>query len=180
LQLVGKLSQVQSDFEMENGRQPTNEEAAERLGVSASKVETLKRSGSGSVSLDQEFSDRDGDGNGALSEVTADPSVSEPAEEADDMLRSRSLRDVLNTLETRERDVLVLRYGLDDGRPRTLYNIGKRFAVTRERVRQIERNALRKLKSPSRSRTLTDHARWAGISPSDIRAATSVPPVDDF
>ena len=180
LQLVGKLSQVQSDFEMENGRQPTNEEAAERLGVSASKVETLKRSGSGSVSLDQEFSDRDGDGNGALSEVTADPSVSEPAEEADDMLRSRSLRDVLNTLETRERDVIVLRYGLDDGRPRTLYNIGKRFAVTRERVRQIERNALRKLKSPSRSRTLTDHARWAGISPSDIIAATSVPPVDDF
>lgn len=177
LSQIGKQSNEIYEFEQQYGRQPTDEELAKRMNMSVSKVQTLKRCSQMGMSLDQEYASKEGSG-GTLSEVTADQGVPEPVDEADDMLRRSSLHDVLNTLETKERDVLVLRYGLDDGRTRTLEAIGKRYDVTRERVRQIEQSALHKLRSPSRSRALTDHAQWAGIPADEVANAVSAPDID--
>ena len=135
------------------GHEPTAEEIAKELDMPVDRVREIMRVALEPVSLETPIGEEE---DSHLGDFIPDDDALAPAEAASQMLLKEELGDVLNTLTPREAKVLVLRFGLDDGHPRTLEEVGKEFDVTRERIRQIEAKALRKLRHPSRSKRLKD------------------------
>lgn len=142
-------------FLQELGREPTTEELAERTGLSVDKINEVMRISLDPVSLETPVGDDDDSSH--LADFIQDQRAPIPQEAATQVLLQEQLEEVLKTLTKREEMVLKLRYGLGDGKARTLEEVGREFHVTRERIRQIEAKALRKLKHPARSRKLRDY-----------------------
>jgi RNA polymerase primary sigma factor len=138
----------------ELGREPTAEEIAEEMMISPDKVREIIKVSQEPVSLETPIGEED---DSHLGDFIEDHAALAPAEAASHQLLKEQVKDALNGLTQREQEVLRLRFGLDDGRSRTLEEVGKEFRVTRERIRQIEAKALRKLRHPSRSRRLKDY-----------------------
>ena len=138
---------------MKLGREPTTKEIADELHIEESKVEEVLKIAQEPVSLETPIGEEE---DSHLGDFIPDEAASEPSEAASFTLLKEQLVDVLGTLTPREEKVLKLRFGIEDGRTRTLEEVGKEFNVTRERIRQIEAKALRKLRHPSRSKKLKD------------------------
>ena len=136
---------------MELGGEPTLEESAEEVNLPIEKIFEANRTAADTLSLDTPAGDEEDTTIGSFVE---DDNTPGPADATSNTLLAEALSEILNTLTEREADVLRLRFGLEDGRPRTLEEVGKEFNVTRERIRQIEAKALRKLRHPVRSQTL--------------------------
>lgn len=153
VETINKLKKVSSQLLHRNGHEPTAEEISEEMGVSVEKVREILRVAQEPVSLETPIGEEE---DSHLGDFIPDEDAPVPAEAAYHTLLREQLGDVLNTLTPREEKVLRLRFGLEDGRPRTLEEVGKEFNVTRERIRQIEAKALRKLRHPSRSKKLRD------------------------
>ena len=137
----------------ELGREPTSEEIAERLGTTKQKVEEALEISRDPVSMDSPIGEEE---DSSLGDFIEDENMLSPSDSADYQMLKKELVNALDTLTDRERKVIELRFGLIDGQARTLEEVGKEFKVTRERIRQIEAKALRKLRHPSRSRKLKD------------------------
>ena len=150
---INKVKKVSSQLLHEYGHDPSAEEIAERLDMSVDKVREIMRVAQEPVSLETPIGEEE---DSHLGDFIPDDDAPVPAEAASQTLLKEQLADVLKTLTPREEKVLRLRFGLEDGRPRTLEEVGKEFNVTRERIRQIEAKALRKLRHPSRSKKLRD------------------------
>ena len=153
VETINKLTREQRILLQELGREPTLEELAERMGVSIERVSEIQKIAQDPVSLETPIGEEEDSHLGDFIEDDKTPTASDSV--ASTMLKEQIAR-VLDTLTPREEKVLRLRYGIDDGRPRTLEEVGKEFNVTRERIRQIEAKALRKLRHPSRSKRLRD------------------------
>ena len=135
------------------GREPTTQEIADELHLEVSKVEEVLKIAQEPVSLETPIGEEE---DSHLGDFVPDDEASQPSEEASYSLLREQLEEVLSTLTSREQQVLRMRFGLTDGRPHTLEEVGRQFDVTRERIRQIESKALRKLRHPSRSKKLRD------------------------
>ena len=153
VETINKVKKVSSQLLHENGHEPSAEEIAERLDMPVDKVREIMRVAQEPVSLETPIGEEE---DSHLGDFIPDEEAPIPAEAASQTLLKEQLADVLKTLTPREEKVLRLRFGLEDGRPRTLEEVGKEFNVTRERIRQIEAKALRKLRHPSRSKKLRD------------------------
>ncbi len=153
VETINRLVREQRILLQELGREPTLEELAERMGVSIERVSEIQKIAQDPVSLETPIGEEEDSHLGDFIEDDKTPTASDSV--ASTMLKEQIAR-VLDTLTPREEKVLRLRYGIDDGRPRTLEEVGKAFNVTRERIRQIEAKALRKLRHPSRSKRLRD------------------------
>ncbi len=153
VETINKLVRIQRQLVQELSREPSPQEVAERMGISVEKVQQIKKIAQEPISLESPVGEEE-DSN--LGDFISDPHALDPYEYTAKMKLREELDDVLGTLTDREERVLRLRFGLVDGRQRTLEEVGKEFNVTRERIRQIEAKALRKLKHPSRSRKLKD------------------------
>ena len=153
VETINKVKKVSSQLLHEQGKEPTAEEIAERLEMSVDKVREIMRVAQEPVSLETPLGEEE---DSHLGDFIPDDEAPVPAEVASHTLLREQLSEVLDTLTEREEKVLRLRFGLVDGRPRTLEEVGKEFNVTRERIRQIEAKALRKLRHPSRSKKLKD------------------------
>ena len=154
VETINKLIRVSRQLLQELGREPTPEEIAERMEIPVERVREIIKISQEPVSLETPIGEEE---DSHLGDFIQDDNVPVPADAAAFTLLKEQLTDVLATLTERERKVLRLRFGLDDGRARTLEEVGKEFSVTRERIRQIEAKALRKLRHPSRSRKLKDY-----------------------
>ncbi|MBI2854513.1 MAG: RNA polymerase sigma factor RpoD [Chloroflexi bacterium] len=151
---INHLARARYHLTQELGREPTVEELGRELGVSVEKVEQTIKVSQRPMSLETPIGE---EGDTHLSDFIEDRTTMTPADAASQQLLKEQLYEVLTTLNPREQRVLQLRFGLEDGRPRTLEEVGTEFGVTRERIRQIEAKALRKLRHPSRSRKLRDY-----------------------
>ena len=176
VETINRLTRVSRNLLEENGREPTDEEIAEEMEVSVARVREIKKISQEPVSLEtpvDEYDELDDEcieysnpvswgvlfghyGGPFLKDFIEDHDTPAPIDAASFMLLKEQLEEVLGTLTPRERDVLKLRYGLEDGRARSLEEVGRAFNVTRERIRQIEAKALRKLRHPARSKKLKD------------------------
>ena len=154
VETINKLIRVSRQLLQELGREPTPEEIAEEMGMPVDRVREILKISQEPVSLETPIGEEE---DSHLGDFIQDDNVPVPAEAASFTLLREQLVEVLGTLTEREQKVLRLRFGLDDGRARTLEEVGKEFNVTRERIRQIEAKALRKLRHPSRSRKLKDY-----------------------
>ena len=154
VETINKLVRVERTLLQELGREPFPEETAQAMGISVERVQEIKKIAQEPVSLETPIGEEE---DSHLGDFIQDDNVPVPAEAATYTLLREQLGEVLGTLTERERKVLELRFGLEDGRSRTLEEVGKEFSVTRERIRQIEAKALRKLRHPSRSRKLKDY-----------------------
>ena len=154
VETINKLIRVQRQLLQELGREPTSEEIAKEMGISVEKVREIKKISQDPVSLETPIGEEE---DSHLGDFIPDEDIPSPVDAAAYSMLQKQLREVLDTLSDREKKVLILRFGLDDGRPRTLEEVGKEFNVTRERIRQIEAKALRKLRHPSRSKKLRDY-----------------------
>lgn len=154
VETINKLIRAQRQLLQELGREPTPEEVAKELNLPVERVREIQKISQEPVSLETPIGEEE---DSHLGDFIQDDNVPVPAEAAAFTLLKEQLVDVLSTLTEREQKVLRLRFGLDDGRARTLEEVGKEFNVTRERIRQIEAKALRKLRHPSRSRKLKDY-----------------------
>lgn len=153
VETINKLIRVQRQLLQDLGREPTPEEIAEDMDLTPEKVREILKIAQEPVSLETPIGEED---DSHLGDFIEDHEATSPSEHAAYELLKEQLEDVLDTLTDREENVLRLRFGLDDGRTRTLEEVGKVFGVTRERIRQIEAKALRKLRHPSRSKRLKD------------------------
>ncbi len=153
VETINKLIRVSRQLLQELGREPTPEEIAAEMELSTEKVREIMKIAQEPVSLETPIGEED---DSHLGDFIEDQEALAPADAAAYELLKEQLEDVLDTLTEREENVLRLRFGLDDGRTRTLEEVGKVFGVTRERIRQIEAKALRKLRHPSRSKRLKD------------------------
>lgn len=153
VETINKLIRVSRQLLQELGREPTPEEIAKEMDLSTEKVREIMKIAQEPVSLETPIGEED---DSHLGDFIEDQEALAPADAAAYELLKEQLEDVLDTLTEREENVLRLRFGLDDGRTRTLEEVGKVFGVTRERIRQIEAKALRKLRHPSRSKRLKD------------------------
>jgi RNA polymerase primary sigma factor len=153
VETINKLIRVQRQLLQDLGREPTPEEIGEDMDLSPEKVREILKIAQEPVSLETPIGEED---DSHLGDFIEDQDATSPSEHAAYELLKEQLEDVLDTLTDREENVLRLRFGLDDGRTRTLEEVGKVFGVTRERIRQIEAKALRKLRHPSRSKRLKD------------------------
>ncbi len=153
VETINKLIRVSRNLLQKNGREPTDEEIAEELEMDVARVREIKKIAQEPVSLETPVGEED---DSHLGDFIEDQDAPAPADAASFMLLKEQLEDVLGTLTPREKNVLRLRFGLEDGRARTLEEVGKSFNVTRERIRQIEAKALRKLRHPARSKKLKD------------------------
>jgi RNA polymerase primary sigma factor len=154
VETINKLIRISRQLLQELGRDPLPEEIAEEMGMPVEKVREIMKISQEPVSLETPIGEEE---DSHLGDFIPDDEVPAPAEAAAFTLLKEQLIDVLDTLTPREEKVLRLRFGLDDGRARTLEEVGKEFNVTRERIRQIEAKALRKLRHPSRSKKLKDY-----------------------
>lgn len=153
VETINKLIRVQRQLLQDLGREPTPEEIAEDMDLTPEKVREILKIAQEPVSLETPIGEED---DSHLGDFIEDQEATSPSDHAAYELLKEQLEDVLDTLTDREENVLRLRFGLDDGRTRTLEEVGKVFGVTRERIRQIEAKALRKLRHPSRSKRLKD------------------------
>lgn len=154
VETINKLIRVSRQLLQELGREPTPEEIAEEMSMPVERVREILKISQEPVSLETPIGEEE---DSHLGDFIQDDNVPVPADAAAFSLLKEQLNEVLGTLTEREQKVLRLRFGLDDGRARTLEEVGKEFNVTRERIRQIEAKALRKLRHPSRSRKLKDY-----------------------
>ena len=153
VETINKLTRVQRVLLQELGREPTPEEIAEKMGVTEERVREIQKIAQDPVSLETPIGEEE---DSHLGDFIEDEKTQTPSESVATTMLKEQLLGVLDTLTPREEKVLRLRYGIDDGKPRTLEEVGKEFNVTRERIRQIEAKALRKLRHPSRSKKLKD------------------------
>ena len=154
VETINKLIRTSRRLSQEYGREPTSEEVARGMGISPEKVREIIKISQEPVSLEMPIGEEE---DSHLGDFIEDRSTMPPVEAASLNLLKDQVEEVLSTLTPRERRVLQLRFGLEDGRSRTLEEVGKEFGVTRERIRQIEAKALRKLRHPSRSKKLKDY-----------------------
>ena len=152
---VNKLSRIKREMYQHLGREATNEELAEESGIEESRIEMLLRQSRDPVSLDMPVG---ADEEAPLGDFIEDAEATDAESAVVASMRHADIRSVLGTLEEREQDVIRLRYGLDDGVPRTLDQIGRRFGLSRERVRQIEREVMSKLRDGHRADRLREYA----------------------
>ncbi len=153
VETITKVKKISSQLLHENGHDPTADEIAERLDMPVERVREIMRIAQDPVSLETPIGEEE---DSHLGDFIPDDDAPAPAEAASLLLLKEQLNEVLSTLTDREAKVLRLRFGLEDGRSRTLEEVGKEFEVTRERIRQIEAKALRKLRHPSRSKKVRD------------------------
>jgi len=153
VETINKLIRVSRQLLQQLGRDPIPEEIAAEMGMSEDKVREIMKIAQEPVSLETPIGEEE---DSHLGDFIPDEDAPAPAESAAFTLLKEQLMEVLDTLTPREEKVLKLRFGLEDGRARTLEEVGKEFNVTRERIRQIEAKALRKLRHPSRSKKLKD------------------------
>ena len=154
VETINKLIRVSRQLLQELGREPTPEEIAKEMDMPVERVREILKISQEPVSLETPIGEEE---DSHLGDFIQDDNVPVPADAATFTLLKEQLEEVLGTLTEREQKVLILRFGLEDGRARTLEEVGKEFNVTRERIRQIEAKALRKLRHPSRSRKLKDY-----------------------
>ncbi len=154
VETINKVKKVQSQLLHQNGHEPSPDEIAEEIDMPVDKVREIMRVAQEPVSLETPIGEEE---DSHLGDFIPDNDAPAPADAASHTMLREQLADVLSTLTPREAKVLKLRFGLEDGRSRTLEEVGKEFNVTRERIRQIEAKALRKLRHPSRSRKLKDY-----------------------
>lgn len=150
---INKLSRVTKQLVSTLGREPSTDEIAKEMGITEEKVREIQKISQDTISLDTPVGEEE-DSN--LGTFLQDENATNPSDSATILMLKEQLLEVLNSLTPREQKVIMLRYGIDDGHPRTLEEVGKEFNVTRERIRQIEAKALKKLKHPSRSKKLKD------------------------
>ena len=153
VETINKVKKVNSQLLHENGHEPTNEQIAEKLEMPVEKVREIMRVAQEPVSLETPIGEEE---DSHLGDFIPDEDAPAPSDVASHTMLKEQLAEVLSTLTPREEKVLRLRFGQEDGRSRTLEEVGKEFNVTRERIRQIEAKALRKLRHPSRSKKLKD------------------------
>ncbi len=153
VETINKQTRVSRQLLQENGREPTSAEIAAYMGIDEAKVREIQKIAQDPVSLETPIGEEE---DSHLGDFIEDENASAPSDVASFTMLKEQLIGVLDTLTPREEKVLRLRYGIDDGKPRTLEEVGKEFNVTRERIRQIEAKALRKLRHPSRSKRLRD------------------------
>lgn len=144
---------VNRQLQQKLGREPRPEEIAKELGISVSKVQEIIKIAQEPVSLESPIGEEE---DSHLGDFIPDEDAPAPADEACNSVLKQTIGEVLDTLTEREKRVIILRFGLIDGRQRTLEEVGQEFQVTRERIRQIETKALRKLRHPTRSKKLKD------------------------
>ena len=154
VETIHKVSRTARQLLQELGREPTTDEIAESLGMTADKVREIMKIAQDPVSLETPIGEEE---DSHLGDFVEDNDSPAPSDSASYSLLREQLCNILHTLTPREEQVIKLRFGLEDGRPRTLEEVGKKFEITRERIRQIEAKALRKLRHPSRSKTLKDY-----------------------
>ena len=154
VETINKLVRVSRRLLQELGREPTDEEIAEEMGITPEKVREIIKVSQDPVSLETPIGEEE---DSHLGDFVEDKEATAPSDAASLTMLRTEVEDILDTLTPRERRVLQLRFGLIDGHQRTLKEVGKRFGVTRERIRQIEAKALRKLRHPSRSKKLKDY-----------------------
>ena len=157
VETINKLVRVQRQLVQELGRDPLPEEIAKEMSIDVEKVREIQKIAQEPVSLETPIGEEE---DSHLGDFIPDEEILSPQDAATFTLLREQLSTVLETLTDREKKVLTLRFGLDDGRARTLEEVGKEFAVTRERIRQIEAKAIRKLRHPSRSKKLKDFLEW--------------------
>ena len=153
VETINKTLRTSRMLLQELGREPTNEEIAERMGMSVAKIDEILKTSRDPVSLDSPIGEEE---DSQLGDFIKDESSLSPMDSASFSMLKEELDTAMDSLTDRERKVIRLRFGLDDGKTRTLEEVGREFDVTRERIRQIEAKALRKLRHPSRSRKLKD------------------------
>ncbi|NLS75739.1 MAG: sigma-70 family RNA polymerase sigma factor [Chloroflexi bacterium] len=153
---IRRLQRTARQMEQEEGRRPTMTELAEAVGLKPRKVKLLLRMAQRPTSLEKPVGE---DEDSVFGDFLPDEDAESPSDSAYQQLLSDSLEDILNTLSPREARILRLRFGLQDGRSYTLREVGEKFGLTRERIRQIERDALRRLRHPTRSRRLKEYLR---------------------
>ena len=153
VETINKLTRVQRMLLQDLGREPTPAEIAEKMGVTEDRVREIQKIAQDPVSLETPIGEEE---DSHLGDFIEDEKTATPSESVAFTMLKEQLLGVLDTLTPREEKVLRLRYGIDDGKPRTLEEVGREFNVTRERIRQIEAKALRKLRHPSRSKRLKD------------------------
>ncbi|MBQ2769052.1 MAG: RNA polymerase sigma factor RpoD [Clostridia bacterium] len=153
VETINKLTRVQRLLLQELGREPTPEEISEKMGVTEERVREIQKIAQDPVSLETPIGEEE---DSHLGDFIEDEKTTTPSDSVAFTMLKEQLLGVLDTLTPREEKVLRLRYGIDDGKPRTLEEVGREFNVTRERIRQIEAKALRKLRHPSRSKKLKD------------------------
>lgn len=154
VETINKLTRTQRQLLQKLGREPSPEEIAKEMDITADRVREIQKISQEPVSLETPIGEED-DSN--LGDFVQDENIQEPEDAASFVLLREQLLEAMDTLTEREQRVVSLRFGLDDGKTRTLEEVGKEFEVTRERIRQIEAKALRKLRHPSRSRKLKDY-----------------------
>ncbi|MBF6592490.1 MAG: RNA polymerase sigma factor RpoD [Ktedonobacterales bacterium] len=154
VETINRLIRISRRLLQEMGREPTYEEIAAEMQITPDKVREIIKVSQEPVSLETPVGEEE---DSHLGDFIEDHSALAPADAANHQLLKEQVEDVLTALSERERKVLQLRFGLDDGRSRTLEEVGREFKVTRERIRQIEAKALRKLRQPSRARRLKDY-----------------------
>ncbi len=154
VETINKLIRISRRLLLDLGREPNAEEIATEMGITEEKVREIQKIAQDPVSLETPIGEEE---DSHLSDFIEDEDSTAPTDAVSFAMLKEQLIGVLDTLTPREEKVLRLRYGLDDGRPRTLEEVGKEFNVTRERIRQIEAKALRKLRHPSRSKRLKDY-----------------------
>lgn len=154
VETIHKVSRTARQLLQEKGREPTTDEIAKELGMTAEKVREIMKIAQDPVSLETPIGEEE---DSHLGDFVEDNDSPAPSDSASYSLLREQLCNILRTLTPREEQVIKLRFGLEDGRPRTLEEVGRQFQITRERIRQIEAKALRKLRHPSRSKTLKDY-----------------------
>ena len=154
VETINKLVRIQRKLVQEKRREPTPEEIAAEMKISVEKVQQIQKIAQEPISLESPVGEED-DSN--LGDFISDPDVMNPLEFTVEALFKEEINTVLQTLTPREEKVIRLRFGLDDGKARTLEEVGREFGVTRERIRQIEAKAIRRLRHPTRLKRLSQH-----------------------
>src|SRR6185436_19903893 len=174
VETINKLVRVSRRLVQEYGREPTSEEIGRGMEIAPEKVREIMKVSQEPVSLETPIGEEE---DSHLGDFIEDPVALAPADAAAHQLLKEQVMDVLASLAPRERKVLELRFGLEDGRSRTLEEVGREFHVTRERIRQIEAKALRKLRHPSRSKKLRDYLEYTLLSHKRGTGGQKWPPV---